>query len=111
MDNFNDAQVEPEVFGGAATRDDQSIVVFHVIADDHEDGFLRHGGLRNSKRITNIQMPAKRSPLHESRITSACGVAGQGCKGAALPGPPTCCRRGMRWSTGGMPGNGAWGSH
>src|SRR6266403_3178860 len=39
MDNFNDAQVEPEVFRGAATRYDQSIVVF--VLDLVESGIER----------------------------------------------------------------------
>src|SRR6267142_2854385 len=38
---------------------DHHFVVFHVVADDHEDGFLRHGVLRNVKRISEIKMPTE----------------------------------------------------
>src|SRR5229473_723126 len=49
---------------------DHHLVVFNVITNEHKDGFLRHRGLRNSKRVTEIMMPAERPRLHEWRSGS-----------------------------------------
>ena len=39
-----------------------NFVVFDIIADEHENRFFRHGGLRISTRITEMKMPDGQAP-------------------------------------------------
>src|SRR5258708_17657849 len=44
---------------------DHHFVVFDVIADQHENGFLRHESLRKTKRMPEIRMPAWTGAIQE----------------------------------------------
>src|ERR1700674_1779951 len=61
---------------------DHVSVVFDVIADQHENGFLRHRGLRNWKRVTEIKMPTERPRLHHEWKSATSRVGGRLATGA-----------------------------
>src|SRR6202521_898132 len=69
---------------------DHVSVVFDVIADQHENGFLRHRGLRNWKRVTEIKMPTERPRLHHewksatSRVGATRDEPRPNCRGLRL---------------------------